>query len=193
MLLPPKTAARIRRRISVVAAAALLLWLLIALQLFVNVARHGPDRADAVIMLAGASLERLPVAQRLQTELRIPVLVLSNTNTTGNAAADRICNTAAFPSESLLCFEPDGYDTRGEARVIGELIAENGWQSVIIVTSQYHVTRAEVLIEQCVDADVQMVASYPELDPGEWLRRLVVESGGLMDAAFRPECSKPVA
>jgi hypothetical protein len=50
------------------------------------------------------------------------------------------------------------------------------------------VTRAGRLISQCTTADVQMVASHPDLGPGQWLRRFVIETGGLLDASLRPEC-----
>jgi hypothetical protein len=34
-----------------------------------------------------------------------------------------------------------------------------------------------------------MVASHPDLDLGQWLRRFVIETGGLIDASLRPECA----
>ena len=58
-----------------------------------------------------------------------------------------------------------------------------------MVTSSYHVTRAGRLIGQCTTADVQMVASHPDLDFVQWIRRFVIETGGLMDASLRPECA----
>ncbi len=166
----------------------MMLWLMVAVQLFVNVDPLSVHRTDAVIMLGGAASERLPVALRMQRELNVPVLVLSHTDTLGNAAADDICNSAAFPDPGLVCFRPGGMDTRSEADIIGELADANGWKSVTVVTSSYHVTRAGRLIGQCTTADVQMVASHPALSPGQWLRRFVVETGGLIDASLRPEC-----
>ena len=69
------------------------------------------------------------------------------------------------------------------------LIEANGWKSVTVVTSSYHVTRAGRLIGQCTTAEVQMVASHPALDVGQWIRRFVIETGGLIDASLRPECA----
>jgi hypothetical protein len=34
-----------------------------------------------------------------------------------------------------------------------------------------------------------MVASHPSLDLGQWIRRFVIETGGLIDASLRPECA----
>ncbi|WP_346959986.1 YdcF family protein [uncultured Arthrobacter sp.] len=169
-------------------AGAAVLWLIIAIQLFVNVDPLSVHRTDAVIMLGGASSERLPVAQRVQQELGAPVLVLSHTDTPGNKVADEKCNTAQFPNSSLVCFQPGEYDTRGEAQAIGKLVKLNGWKSITVVTSSYHVTRAGRLMEQCTTADVQMVPSHPDFSPAQWLRRFVIETGGLIDVSLRPEC-----
>ena len=180
------------RRVRWVLAAvsgAVLLWLVVAVQLFVNVDPLRVHPTDAVIMLGGAASERLPVAQQLQGELEAPVLVLSHTDTLGNAAADDLCNSAAFPRPGLVCFRPTGMDTRSEAAIIADLAAANGWTSVAVVTSSYHVTRAGRLIGQCTTADVQMVASHPALSPGQWLVRFVIETGGLIDVSLRPECT----
>jgi len=170
------------------AAGALVLWLVVAVQLFVNVDPLSVHRTDAVIMLGGAASERLPVAQRVQQELGAPVLVLSHTDTPGNKAADEACNTAQFPTSTLVCFQPGEYDTRGEAQAIGKLVAANGWKSITVVTSSYHVTRAGRLMQQCTTAEVQMVASHPDFSPAQWLRRFVIETGGLIDVSLRPEC-----
>ncbi|WP_326965480.1 YdcF family protein [Arthrobacter sp. CG_A4] len=168
---------------------AAVLWLIFAFQLFVNVDPLSVHRTDAVIMLGGAAAERLPVAQRLQRDYNIPVLVLSHTDTPGNIAADDACNSAAFPSAELLCFRPDEFDTRGEARAIGRIAEANGWKSITVVTSSYHVSRAQRLMEQCTTADVQMVNSQPQLSLAQWVRRFVIETGGLLDVSFRPECA----
>lgn len=172
----------------VVAASVLGLWLIFAVQLFVNVEPLTLHRTDAVIMLGGASAERLPEARRVQQELGAPVLVLSHTDTPGNRMADEVCNTAEFPRPDLVCFRPGDYDTRGEAEAVGKLVAQNGWKSITVVTSSYHVTRAGRLMEQCTTAEVQTVASHPDLSPGQWLRRFVIETGGLIDVSLRPEC-----
>ena len=170
------------------AAGGFLLWLIIAFQLFANTDPLSLHRTDAVIMLGGAASERLPTALQVQRDLGTPILVLSRTETFANRDADAACDAAAFPNPSLICFRPSDLDTRGEAQAISRLAALNGWKSVTVVTSSYHVTRASRLIKQCTSAEVQMAASHPDLDLGQWLRRFVIETGGLIDASLRPEC-----
>ena len=189
MPLPLPTLSPPAARIVAWISGAALVWLVLAVQVFVNVDPLTVHRTDAVIMLGGAASERLPVAQQMQRDYNIPVLVLSHTDTPGNVAADTACNSAAFPSIQLLCFQPDEYDTRGEARAIGKIAQANGWKSITVVTSSYHLSRAERLMEQCTTADVQMVNSHPQLSAGQWLRRFVIETGGLLDVSLRPECA----
>lgn len=165
------------------------LWFIACLLLFcVTSPASSTPPVDAVIVLGGSSGERLPVAQRFGEEAGAPVLVVSWTDTPGNFSADTLCREASFPSASLVCFRPTGMDTRGEADVIGKLVKANGWTSIAVVTSSYHVPRSEALIQQCTDAHVNMVASLPDLDSMEWLLRFVIETGGLIDVNLSPEC-----
>ena len=182
-VLPPVLA-----QVLVFTAGALGLWLVFAVQLFVNVEPLTLHRTDAVIMLGGASAERLPEARRVQQELGAPVLVLSHTDTPGNRTADEVCNTSEFPRTDLVCFRPGDYDTRGEAEAVSKLVARNGWKSITVVTSSYHVTRAGRLMQQCTTAEVQTVPSHPDFSPIQWLRRFVIETGGLIDVSLHPEC-----
>lgn len=169
------------------------LWFTACLLLFgLNSAAPPTSPVDAVIVLGGSSDERLPVAQRFAADAGAPVLVVSWTDTPGNISADALCREAFFPNASLVCFRPAGLDTRGEADVIGKLAKANGWTSIAVVTSSYHVPRAETLIEQCAGVEVHMVASKPKLDSMEWLRRFVIETGGLLDAILNPECDSPI-
>ena len=141
-------------------------------------------------MLGGASAERLPAAEELRASLDIPVLVLSHSQTRGNAEADALCQDGALRPEWLVCLELDTKDTRGEAQAIKTLVRARGWSSVTVVTSRYHLARAGTLIRQCTAAHVDMVGSTPDFSPKQWLDRFVVETGGLLDAVLRPECTQ---
>jgi uncharacterized SAM-binding protein YcdF (DUF218 family) len=190
---------RLLKYLSVGGLGLFVLWFAASLQLFCLVSTPAPPTVDAVIVLGGRSDERLSpaqdlaAAQALATQTQAgqgtgPVLVLSWTDTPGNASIDSLCNEASFPQQSLLCFRPEGMDTRGEATAVGKLVKANGWHSVAVVTSSYHVLRAGTLMRQCTSADVHMVASKPTLDSLQWLRRFVIEEAGLIDVNLRPEC-----
>lgn len=183
-----------RKRTVIIAVSVLvalfLAWLLTAYQLFYNVHTTPPKQADAVVMLGGASKERLLDAMMLRAELNAPYLVISHTETAGNASADDYCSThsnhAIYPD--VVCFTPGTMDTRGEATEIGKLAAQYQWKNMAVVTSKYHIQRAGLLMRQCVNANVTMVATTPEFTPWQWLRRFVIETGGLLDVHLRPQC-----
>jgi uncharacterized SAM-binding protein YcdF (DUF218 family) len=178
------------RRLLATVLVALTLWLVAAFQVFFNVHYPPAERTDAVIMLGGASAERLPAAQQLRDSLDIPVLVVSHTDTPGNASADALCHQGTPDGGgSLLCLRLSEKDTRGEARAIGDLIATKGWTSITVVTSRYHLARAGLLIGQCTTADITLVGSTPDFNLRQWVDRFVVETGGLLDSALRPECA----
>lgn len=189
---------KLRKKTAIISGTVLgalfLAWLLTACQLFYNVHTETPKQADAVVMLGGASKERLLDAMMLRSELNAPFLVLSNTDTAGNASADEYCdnhsNQAIYPD--IICFSPSPMSTRGEATDLGLLAAERGWKNVTVVTSTYHIERAGLLMQQCVDADVTMVATTPQFTAWQWLRRFVIETGGLLDVHLDKQCDSPI-
>lgn len=173
------------------AVSVLLVWLLVAVNLFYYPqATREPSKADAVVVLAGAAAERLPVGRELMKQESAPVLVLSTTDTPGNTNMDIVCKYSRDPA--IRCFEPSPLSTRAEARAIARLAADNGWENIIVVTSKYHLVRARANIEQCSNAHVQMVAAEPDLGPAQWAGRFVEETGGVLAAFLRPACSSPI-
>lgn len=195
--LAPPVAARLRRGVPrgvELAAAglfsALLIWLLVAANLFYYPQTREPGRADAVVVLAGAASERFPVGRELQDAGLAPQLVLSTTDTPGNRSTDLYCDY--YSSPTLTCFLPEPLTTRGEARAIARLAADNGWDELIVVTSRYHLLRAETNISQCSTAKLTMVGSDPKLSLTQWVGRFIEETGGLAAAVLRPACADPV-
>ncbi|MCC3271155.1 YdcF family protein [Arthrobacter zhangbolii] len=186
----------LRRRVLIQLTTAALcvgfVWLLVAVNLFVfpSGASDEPPRADAVVVLAGASSERLPVGLGLLSGDRAPVLALSATHTPGNARTDYICTHNVNPR--VMCFSPEPMTTRGEARAVARLARDNGWRNIIVVTSSYHVARAGLNLEQCSSVDITLVASQPDIGLTNWMGRFVEETGGIAAGFIRPACANPV-
>ncbi len=62
----------------------------------------------------------------------------------------------------ILCFTANPASTRGEAEFIGRLAKERGLSTIDVVTSQFHVFRARIVIARCYHGRLQMVgASQP--------------------------------
>ncbi|MBK9180719.1 MAG: YdcF family protein [Acidimicrobiales bacterium] len=135
-------------------------WILLSRGLFVHPQGDDVGSADAVVVLSGAE-ERLPVAERLMDEGVAPVLVVSN-----GAVDERVRCDQTVPYE-IVCIRPESsrIGTRGEARAVARLADERGWRRIVVVTSDYHLLRAGLLLRRCVDGDVAMV---PAASPRPW-------------------------
>ena len=191
LLRPTAASLRVLARIGVAVLCSLLVWLLVSANLFLYPqAAKQPASADAIVVLAGAASERLPVGQQLLRDGYAPTLVLSTTDTPGNANTDFVCDYTTNPA--IECFTPSPLSTRAEARSVARLAADNGWDEIIVVTSKYHVVRAQANIEQCSTVKTTMVASEPSMGPWRWAGRFVEETGGLAAAFLRPACSSAI-
>lgn len=146
-------------RVLVVAALLLAAWLAVAVPLFVVHHDDRPGRAEAIVVLAG-SHTRLPVGVRLMEDGLAPTLVVS-LPAKRNALYRRVCG--GRPRFRTICFVADPSSTRGEAEEIGRLAALNRWASVEVVTSQFHVFRARLLIRRCFHGRLRMVGA-PQSD-----------------------------
>jgi uncharacterized SAM-binding protein YcdF (DUF218 family) len=142
-------------------------------RLFAFPAEDAPERADVVVVLAGNSDLRIPAGRRLVREGVAPRLVLSEED---NRDFPRVlCRRA-----DVTCFQADPFSTTGEAATFGELARRRGWRRVVVVTSDYHLTRARLLFERCVGGDVDAVAA--DEDVLSWLHGTAWEWPKLLHA-----------
>lgn len=162
------------RRVLVVATTLVVLFVAFTIRLFVWPAQGMPDRVSAIVMLAGPG-DRLPVALRLAREHRAPMLVVSQ----GQHGYGGPC-PPAVPGVTLICFDPDPGNTRGEAEFAGRLASRYHWSSVVLVTGTEQDTRARMLMERCFSGSVYVVAGSLPLD--SWPYQIVYEWGALAKA-----------
>jgi uncharacterized SAM-binding protein YcdF (DUF218 family) len=138
-------------------------------------------RADAVVVLAGDE-SRLPVALSLVESGAAPVLLVSVDESGEDEARERFCAEGKVEGVEILCRQASPYSTRGEARLVGRLARQRGWDRVVVVTSRYHLFRAERLLRRCTDAELVMRgSSEPVLKnlqaiPFEWAKLALSET-----------------
>ena len=114
------------------------------------------------MVLAGSPSDRLPKALELMERRVAPVLVVSNG--LGDSFATRnLCRARARLRFTVLCPRPEPFSTRGEAELVGRLARAGRWRRVVVVTSTYHVTRARMLFERCLEGRVAVVGARPWL------------------------------
>jgi uncharacterized SAM-binding protein YcdF (DUF218 family) len=164
------------RRILVGLVGVLLVaWIVATVRLVFVPTEDEPGTADAVVVLAGSKHERLDRGLELVRQDVAPVLVISDGFDPRQPRANRLCQEGG-DGFSVTCFTPDPDSTRGEARQVAELARKHGWQRVLLVTSRFHVTRARILFDRCLDADVDAVGvdypwtSVPAAVAGEWVK-----------------------
>lgn len=119
-----------------------------------------PIRADAVFVLAGSSA-RLPVALRLVREGWAPLLVIDRTRPVAAPLERRAC--AHRLDVQVLCVSAIPYSTVGEAELLARLARASGWNRVDVVTSDYHVLRARLLVRRCYRGRLRVVGAPDEL------------------------------
>ena len=160
-----------RRNIwGVFGAVALVVLALLSARLFVWPSTDDPRVADAVVLFAGGSGERLAAAERLMAAGLASNLVIPNGTAPEWPAGNRACNDD-LPYE-VHCPRPDPDTTRGEARSIAYLAKENGWTRVIVVTSAYQLSRARLLLGRCFDGEMLGVRAQPDLSALGWTQRI---------------------
>jgi uncharacterized SAM-binding protein YcdF (DUF218 family) len=148
----------VRRLVLTLLVLVVAAWAAVVARFVLWPAQDSPRRADAVVVLAGDHL-RLGKALELITRRVAPTLVISDGLAPGWREANRLCRGGARGRFRVICFRPDPYSTRGEAHAVARMAAARGWRSVVVVTSTYHVTRARLLFDRCVDARVRVSGS----------------------------------
>jgi uncharacterized SAM-binding protein YcdF (DUF218 family) len=116
-----------------------------------------PTKADVVMVLSGDTKHRLPAALTLMHRHVAPVLIISD-GMNSIPLAQHLCASPP-PLFRTICFRPDPYSTRGEARGFAQLAAKNHWKSVAIVSSPTHITRLRMLFKRCYHGKIYAVRS----------------------------------
>ena len=113
-----------------------------------------PPRVDLIVALSGGS-GRLAEAVRLLHEGRAPVLLLVGFQ--GPAVAARLGehpDAAALAREGRIVVEPRSESTLDDARRTRALVEARGARSVLVITSVYHVPRAELTFQTLLPSGV---------------------------------------
>lgn len=137
-----------------------------------------PKKADAVVLLSGDGA-RLPGALRLMERGLAPTLVFVGKPDV--AAVFALCK--APQAFEVVCLWPRPDNTRTEARAASELAHARRWQSMVLVTSRYHVTRARLLFSRCFDGTVEAIGDPPDYGPRFARRQIRHEWLGLVHAS----------
>ena len=132
-----------------------------------------PESVDAVVVLAGGRGERLQTALALIEQGAAPLLVANVGNRDWGQGWEQLEPFCQQPEGEradrggyeVICVSVDPDNTAGEAKTISALAAEQGWQSIALVTSEDHLHRATLRFERCFDGAIMPVSA--PIPPGE--------------------------
>jgi uncharacterized SAM-binding protein YcdF (DUF218 family) len=172
----------IRLAVAVIAAVVLAF---VALDVWLFAIHHdqAPVRADAIVVLSG-SKARLPVGVRLMRAHDAPLLVVSRNDRPTTLEQEACAHQLGL---ATLCVRADPFSTQGEARLIAQLARTRGWHTVDVVTSQFHVYRARLIIRRCYHDRLAMVGA-PNPAGIALARNLVLEPVKLVYHELRRGC-----
>lgn len=151
------------RRLTVALLLGLVLLVVASARLFVWPPSASPRHADAVVLFAGGRGERLERASALIRAGVADTLVITNGWDPVWPQANRLCRGEA--DIEVHCPTPRPDNTLGEARTVAALARQHGWTSLALVTSSYHLRRAELWLRRCHAGEVQAVAARPGVSP----------------------------
>ncbi|WP_170297028.1 YdcF family protein [Agromyces salentinus] len=183
----------IRRRllialVSLLGAAALVAGIGAPVYVFPPVAAV-PERADAVFILGPARAERFELARQLIDDgvvdrmvVSVPADVLESPRETGRY---RNCN---LPGGDVTCVDAEPSTTRGEARMLASLAAEQGWERVIVITRTPHIVRTRVLFDRCFDGDLAVIDSREPITLAGWAREYAYQTAAFAKVLTTTEC-----
>lgn len=142
---------------------------------------HGPVRADAVVMLAGADDGRHRYARDLVDAGYADTLLVSNPSGNDEPVARELCSgdLRPDPPAEVVCFSPEPRTTWGEARAVARIAELRGWSRLVVVTNRPHALRAGTWMRGATGLDVH-VAPIGRVDLPRLPVHVVREVGGFV-------------
>ena len=123
------------------------------------VVRDQIDRADAIVVLNGNTEERVRHGVEVYSEGRAAVLIMSGGNMIRGVPESHLMKDVAVrlgvPPAAILTEEKSN-TTITNARYSAELIRQQGYHSIILVTSPYHSRRATRMFRDTLGPDVSV-------------------------------------
>ncbi|WP_442544883.1 YdcF family protein [Arthrobacter sp. KN11-1C] len=188
----PSRKKRLFFRSFVVIAALAIFWAVAGIFLYVAPPADEPKHADVLFVL-GPPDQRMVYAEQLMQQGYAPTIAVSSpVGKDGRFTAD-ICG--AQRSYRVICFHSEPFTTQGEARTLRDLSEQYGWKSANVLTAQFHVTRARVIVSRCYTGDLHMVTDRRSLPMFSWTNatyswayQYLYQTAAFVKVAVHPEC-----
>ena len=132
------------------------------------------SRADAIVVLTGGSGLRIAEGMRLLEAGQGERMLITGVNRA--ISAEEVANRAGGPAALYECCVDIGYvaeTTRGNALETADWVRANGFGSILVVTSNYHMPRSMILLSEVMpDTELKPAPVHTRLDPDKALSDL---------------------
>jgi uncharacterized SAM-binding protein YcdF (DUF218 family) len=138
------------------------------------------DHADAIIVLSDDNFyaDRVTRAAELMRDGKAPLVVASGRRLRPYAGIAELMQhdliERGVAKEKILVFAHDADSTRDEAEVLANFVTEKKWNTVLLVTSNYHTRRARYVFRKIFPVNVQLAvvsARDGDFDPQQWWQK----------------------
>jgi uncharacterized SAM-binding protein YcdF (DUF218 family) len=110
-----------------------------------------PAKSDEIVVLGPVSFGfRLQVARSLSRRYPSAAVLVST-------ARGEACPGGFAPPATVVCFHPDPFTTRGEARYAANYAKESHLRSILVVTTAEQVRRARLRFSRCWPGELLVV------------------------------------
>ncbi len=143
-------------------AATVLVSIGLGLRLFLAPATDpvvGEGAVDAVVVQLSSGPGALPAAMALMNQRAATTLVIADGRDPVLPTANKLCDDAPW---TVICPSTPAMTARDQARLIGTLATENGWQRVALVSGETRLSRASLLATRCTTATISRVSAPDE-------------------------------
>jgi uncharacterized SAM-binding protein YcdF (DUF218 family) len=135
-----------------------------------------PTRVDAIVVLGGPG-NRVSLGVQLAQQGRAPYLLLSN------GFAVNLPTSLCEPDHgtfTVICWNPNPGNTKGEAEFVGRIARQHGWTSVALVTTPDQAWRAATLMRRCYSGKIYSVTT--PLGWSQWPYEIAYQWGATVKA-----------
>jgi len=135
------------------------------------------EKCDAIILLSDDNFyaDRATRAAELYRQNLAPIVVASGLRLRPYAGISELMThdliERGVPKERIVPFPQDADNTREEAEALKAFVAQKGWKSVIVVTSNYHTRRARYIFRKVIPSETKIAmasARDGDFDPSNW-------------------------
>lgn len=128
------------------------------------------DKADAIVVLTGGK-GRAEEGLSLLRQGRADLLILSGVNEDADAASIFFYSRLVEKEHGSIVLDKVSRSTYENASVVSGIVREKGISSIVLITSGYHMKRADFIFRHIMPPDViiyNYVAPTPNFDVARW-------------------------